>query len=1065
MRPLQLEMTAFLSYAERTIIPFEDMSHGLYLIAGETGAGKTAIFDAICFALYGEASGSDRTKKMMHCEKVSKKEDSRVTLKFSQGDKIYTVERTIHYSETRGKKGEFGDPKFGATLTEPDGNTLKGSDAVTARCTEILGLDSNQFRKIIMLAQGEFAEFLKSDSDKKMEIFRQLFDTSESLYYQNLFAQAKGVLEKRRSAKRQDLDFLIGSLFKVPDAEDGEEVLYLPGDPELLVKLRELTDKENAAIEKLKSEREEIDQVITELTTLKGAAEEVNSQFDDLQSHKKHMDDLLSVSLEFEEREKSLPRVELAVHKIEPLRKDHDEVQDSLVKTEKEAETLSQEIARLGADLEAQEKVVRSDEETKKEIEELTARIEVLSGQIPKYKEIDDNLETKKTLDLEIETANGQKETVQTELEHEKGELTLLKDRVKELSDIDVRAEALKNRSNTASDNHKLLSGKDGVRSEVLSIKNDITKLSNEIRSLSKLTEEAGNAESVAHSLYLKFISGQAGIIADEMRMELEEKESTVCPVCGTSVRRADIGNLAERAEETPDEETVSEARTNAENKEKKRSEKYTQVETLKTSIESRKASTLQRARSVLVDCSDWETLADEKYLESAVEMARKLMDELSAELKNAEKLQEERNKCTKDILDKEKIIGNLEEQIRILSEQAAEKTSRSREIEAAVKEMKKPLVYGSEKDAQEALDNMTEKSAAKKAAVKAHEDALQKIKEALAGKKGSLKEKNNQIADLTERSADTLSLLNAQIKACGFKDLEEVSDVMSATGEMEGEVWIKHEQQAITDYINDKAVTGKQIESIEKRIEGKSYTDITVLERDLEEKGNLRKRINDDVNSEESLLANHVSVLDQAAEIIGYLDSTEKAWRRIEKLGNLAVGESGALGKLSFERYVMGSVFREVIDMANIRMEQISGGQYELVHNISAKRADSKTGLEIFVRSIDPEQDDYAGELRDSKSLSGGEKFYTSMSLALGLSDVAQSHAGGKQMESLFVDEGFGTLSDVKLDNVLSVFEQLTTGDRFVGIISHLEKLDESIPQKILVTKTSKGSKVEMVV
>ena len=166
-----------------------------------------------------------------------------------------------------------------------------------------------------------------------------------------------------------------------------------------------------------------------------------------------------------------------------------------------------------------------------------------------------------------------------------------------------------------------------------------------------------------------------------------------------------------------------------------------------------------------------------------------------------------------------------------------------------------------------------------------------------------------------------------------------------------------------------------------------------------------------------------------------------------------MAEGESSSEGRLSFERYVMGVKFREILEQANIRIGMMSGGRYELQHRISADRVNSAAGLEINV------WDNNTGIARSSGSLSGGESFFTSLSLALGLSDVVQNHAGGKKMDALFIDEGFGTLSDDVLDKALATLDQLTEGDRLVGIISHVERLDESITQKIRVKSGENGS------
>ncbi|MDE7200111.1 MAG: SMC family ATPase, partial [Lachnospiraceae bacterium] len=160
----------------------------------------------------------------------------------------------------------------------------------------------------------------------------------------------------------------------------------------------------------------------------------------------------------------------------------------------------------------------------------------------------------------------------------------------------------------------------------------------------------------------------------------------------------------------------------------------------------------------------------------------------------------------------------------------------------------------------------------------------------------------------------------------------------------------------------------------------------------------------------------------------------------------------------LSFDRYVMGYVFREILEMANRRLAVMSGGRYELIHEINAQRGNAAAGLEMSVFDMT------TGKRRPAQSLSGGEAFFVSLALALGLSDVVQNHAGGKQLDALFIDEGFGSLDSDVLDRALAVLNRLTEGKRLVGIISHVDRLEESIPQQIRVKNSENGSTLEIV-
>ena len=202
MKPIRLEMTAFGSYARLTVVDFQKLEHCLYLITGDTGAGKTTIFDGIMFALYGVASGKGekkfRTFEMMHCDHVDKSVDTVIRLDFEHMGRDYTVERKFHFKKKRTGEREYEGTTPQAMLWEPDREPLEKTDAVTARITELLGMNAEQFRKIVMLAQGEYKKFLDADSEEKNQILGELFDNSAYVRFQEIFDRARKKLLQRR---------------------------------------------------------------------------------------------------------------------------------------------------------------------------------------------------------------------------------------------------------------------------------------------------------------------------------------------------------------------------------------------------------------------------------------------------------------------------------------------------------------------------------------------------------------------------------------------------------------------------------------------------------------------------------------------------------------------------------------------------------------------------------------------------------------------------------------------------------------------------------------------------
>ena len=272
-----------------------------------------------------------------------------------------------------------------------------------------------------------------------------------------------------------------------------------------------------------------------------------------------------------------------------------------------------------------------------------------------------------------------------------------------------------------------------------------------------------------------------------------------------------------------------------------------------------------------------------------------------------------------------------------------------------------------------------------------------------------------------------------------------------------DAEAWLRSERAALSEHEMGKSSARQTIETRQAQTRGKEPVDLEALEEERSALTLRHTELTDACTGQDALVRHHRSVLEKASELRQSLSDSDRAWKRLDLLANLAGGASSESGKLSFDRYVMGTMFREILEMANRRMELMSGGRYELVHRVGADRRNAKAGLEIEVLDND------TGLQRPSGSLSGGESFFTSLALALGLSDVVQNHAGGRQMDALFIDEGFGSLSDDVLDRALDVLNQLTEGDRLVGIISHVDRLDESIPQKIRVRHGEKGSSLTL--
>ena len=1056
MRPLYLEMTAFGSYAEKTIVPFEKLKHGLYLITGDTGAGKTTVFDAVMFALYGVASGTDRAKEMLHSDYVSKSEDTVVTLRFSQGGKEYAVTRRLHFTKKRGTSDAYGDAAVSAVLLEPEHAPLEGSEKVTRRCAELLGLNADQFRRIIMLAQGEFKRFLSADSDEKNVLLGKLFDNSVYVYYQNLLIGARDELRKRRNADEEALRTLLERGFQRPaELSDAAWEGFRPDHPALIDNLQALTEMERKRLEELRLERDDAFHSLGDLNERIGAAATVSQLLNELEADRKAFAGLLSLDGEMEQRRLALDRADAAFHKAIPAIRLAEKAANDLDTAEKEITTLTGRLTALRMEAAQAQAAVDGDTQAKEEVGNLEARIRGIEETLPEYAELNRKRREKEAADA---AAKGAHDAWLEEKEKEEllnRELQLLRQELEALAGADGEAESLRGAVRQISERLEALAGKKGVAAEVAEIRRQESLLVKEEEKLQRLTLEAGNASMAREQTYRRFIEARAGLLAADLRKNVEEKGEALCPVCGSRICREHLPRLAQLPQETPDQEAVDRSRKEAERAEELRSRQDTSLHTLSASVELRKQAVLERAFPLLSGCDSWETLCAEGSLALAIGKENARAKEAQDALAAAEGRQKRREECKKMLPDKEASLEKSHVRTGELQKEEAAQAAVSQAAEAVILTLKSRLPFPDEAAAKEEIRKLTARQTEISEQIKAHESALTDANQRRDTVQGSLREKESLREKLSIARTEALGAQAQALRDTGFADADAAAHALAPIGEKDGESWLREERGRIAAHEMNKENLRERIKKLETQTEGKETSDLTALEEEKKSRSAAYDHAAEAFTALDNLLKNHLSVLAQARDRKRALKSTENAAARLEDLAAVAGGMNSDSGKLSFDRYVMGAMFREILDMANRRMALMSGGRYELVHKSGADRRNAKAGLDIEVL------DNSTGLRRSSGSLSGGESFFTSLALALGLSDVVQNHAGGKQLDALFIDEGFGSLSDDVLEKALEVLSQLTEGSRLVGIISHVDKLDESIPQKIRVKHGEKGSSI----
>ena len=1057
MRPLSLEMTAFGSYADKTVVPFEQMKHGLYLVTGDTGAGKTTIFDAIVFALFGTASGPDRKGDMLHCDFVSKSEDTVVTLRFLHNGKEFTVTRTLHFRKKRGTD-EYGESTVDAELHEPDCAPIKGASAVTRRVEALLGLNAEQFCRIIMLAQGEFKRFLKANSDEKNEILGKLFDNSAYLYYQNLILGARSELARRRKAQVDEVSTLMHTLFLPPeDLDDTAREGLLPEHPALLGNLTALIEAETRRESALRAEETAALQTVNAASERLGAAEAVNDNLAALEKARAELAALEARSPEMQRREAQLRRTDDAFHKAVPAIRRAGKAEQDRRTTADEIDRLLLELQEKAQALQAAADAVEADAPLRQERTEVQTSLRAIADQLPRYLELRQEEQKHTAAEQAAETARTERLAEEQKRDALDQALSDLRGRLETLSQVDVTLQACRTAFDAAEAYQDAVSGEKGLCRDVERVRQLEKKHAEAEALLRSRTAAAADAQNAYNETYQRFIASQAGFLAERLRGELKDNPAAQCPVCGSQLCREHLPQLAVLPAQTPDQQTVDAAKKKADRTERERGEQYTAVQTCLTEIDAAKDSALSRAEALFGACENWEQLSEAQYLASAAASANQRVAQAQAALDAAKRNQALRDQSKALLEEKQRERDQTASRIEALRETEQTQTTAAQTAEAAAKALRQTLRFESAAEAEAEQRRLTAREAEIAALVQAHDNARETASRAHSTAQGTLGEKQAALQKFEAEAALAAEAETAALQETGFAAREEALAALAPIGDADGERWLRAEREALTRYHTETETLRKDVDQRALQCDGLQKAELEALQAEIARLQAESETARAAHTALENLLNNHRSVLLKVEAAKRGLAETDAPARRLERLAALAGGASSEQGKLSFDRYVMGAMFREILEMANRRMELMSGGRYELVHRAGAERRNAKAGLEIEVL------DHNTGQQRPSGSLSGGESFFTSLSLALGLSDVVQNHAGGRQMDALFIDEGFGSLSDDVLDKALDVLGQLSEGSRLVGIISHVDRLDECIPQKIRVKTGRRGSTLSL--
>jgi exonuclease SbcC len=1009
MKPQKLTMSAFGSYAGTETIDFTTLgTNGIYLITGETGAGKTTIFDAISFALFGEASGKTRDKwQMLRSDFAKEKTKTCVELEFSSNNISYKIKRTI--------KGKGQD----ADLILPDGKTISGTRNIELKIAEIVGLDRNEFAQIVMIAQNDFLRFLQSGTDERLKILRHIFGTEALKQFQEQLKELVKQKEDERTLILRDFTRHNVDVYKRHEQ-------FTVWETQIKTDKHELTEIDKQLKEYGKQELS----IAADLAV----AEELGKKFTDLTQTQIDLKEHKEKTYEIEKAKTRVARGEIALHKVKPLVDEAQKTAEKYVVAQKDwASAKEQEIA-ANAEL----------QQATKALEALPPLDKAQTAFNDLVKEWEKETEKQNQLII-LQIDHREIVNKQNNLDKTQKELTLLYDELTNLPSIETYQTDFETISTNLKTEEDKLAKLSEIQRDLAIITEKQATLTEEQADFEKRNAIFQVADERYQLLEEGFLRSQAGIIAGNL---LTGKP---CPVCGST----EHPSPAKLSENSVTETALKKAKNTKDDAQEKRETTSLRCNTLQGEIQTMKTR-------FYADISPF-------IPGTTVELTTTLLPKLISTTQTTVTTLSEKKTVT------EKNLSNLKTKTDTLTEKHAELKLSTETLKSAINPLKERFIRDlsefipnttwetSEVDlmdlvtqTQTTVDNLSTQKADDEKALEELAKNLTAATERNVNAKSAVESAHTLVRERTINQQKMLKDHDEAQTTCkkalqtnGFTD--ETDYASSLVTECE----LLELNRQVLDYEKKGEQLVLDMARLEKETVGKEQPDIEKLQtqaKTVQAQSEELQQKRDEINSR---LSKTKSDLDELGRATVAFEDNEKTYVPIKQLSDVANGKDATTGKLDFETFAQRTYFERVLHAANQRLKIMSQNRYSFLRKTDSDDRRQKMGLEIEVL------DAYTGKARSSGSLSGGESFMASLSLALGLSDVVQQNAGGVHLDAMFIDEGFGSLDTETLELAVRTLSDIAGGNRIIGIISHVTELSERIDKQVHVKKTTAGSTI----
>ena len=1040
MRPIKLMMQAFGPYAGKEGIDFSRLGNRtMFVISGKTGSGKTTIFDGISYAIYGKASGEDRNGPELRSQFASSDVLTEVSLEFTLRGKRYYIWR----SPQQNKKKERGDgmttlpAKAELYLFDDHGEKILLAarvNEVDEKIKQLVQIDSNQFRQILMIPQGEFRKLLTSDSKEKELILQRLFHTEIYKRVEEKLKEEATDLKRTVEKQMEDRTNLIRGIYVESDdelrsyleARSTNDTLILPLLKQEIVLMEEqLAELKQQAQTRL-AERDKLQQSIYD-------AELIVKQL-------KARDELFVKKMELEGQKGQFDQKETEVilaQKAALLAKQEEichHLKAELDAATKNSEMIRSKVEQLASLLQTHEQQFEEEKarepERQKAINELN-RLQLIKEDVYSYSNMEKEVlqlekqlsTTKHSYKMAEENAKKIDELHKARSEEkqmiEKGQLTFLENK-RNIELLDSELEQL----------HKF--------GEFISRQEDVRKVFETSKGrFENIKTRLLDSKSLVAELENRWMQSQATILASKLH------EGEACPVCGSCQHPT----LASRTNlSVPTEGDLKAAKI-----------QVNQLEIEKSEAESafyKGQSTLQAVRQSLIELLNEMVKKRPNFTNEQVEAVK---SDILAEKSKLTLIQNE-------LIEQKRRLEVIHTELETIENN---KTTNSQKQQQLLEEINTLTIIYTEKRTY--LARMVEQIPAELRTIEAYDSQVKlaiKSKDTLEQRWVKIQHQYQETREKWATEKARLETVEKHAIDTDEKLKVERASFIDKLAEQGFESYGLYQSAKRTDAQVEQLANlvrqyREEIRSVHDRYHELAQLLKDVNQPDLEGLKHAFEAINAELSSIQerntSLFMKkqtNEGILEKVERINQQLKVAEERYQVIGHLYEMAKGQNTY--RITFERFVLAAFLDDILTQANVRLSKMTSGRYLLHRKTDRSKGAGQSGLELLVF------DHYTGQDRHVKTLSGGESFKAALSLALGLAEVVQQHAGGVSLETMFIDEGFGTLDPESLDQAIEALIDIQSSGRLVGIISHVPELKERIDARLEVVATQTGSKTE---